>query len=192
MADEDDFIPYKDISDLKRDLENIKDKKDVSTKELYEAVSKLAAVMEDMLEIFGAAAEQLKLEEKEYESEAKKHDAIISRLDKLTDQNRTIAEGLVAMVDMVRGKFPEKESGFFKPKVDEEPMFVKSEPAFKPKSEQFARQPQWKPAPEPMPVAQMPPMPPMQAEPMPDLDFPEDFLLEEEPKKKGLFGVFKK
>src|SRR3989338_8358457 len=101
MAD-DEFIPYKDISELRRELESIKDKKDVSTRDLYEAVNKLAAVMEDMLEVFGAAAEQLKLEEKEYEAETKKHDAIISRLDKLTDQNRTIAEGLVAMVEMVK------------------------------------------------------------------------------------------
>ena len=39
-------------------------------------------------------------------------------------------------------------------------------------------------------------MPPMQPEPspeLPDLDFPEEhFGLEEEPKKKGLFGMFKK
>ena len=106
MAEEDyGVVPYKDISELKKELEGMQDKRDVSPKELYDAVHKLANAMSDMLEVFGAAAEQLKLEEKEYELEAKKHEMIISKLDKLIDQNKTIAEGMVAIVEMVKEKF---------------------------------------------------------------------------------------
>lgn len=35
-------------------------------------------------------------------------------------------------------------------------------------------------------------LPPMEPAPMPDLDLPEEPFPMEEPKKKGLFGVFKK
>ena len=213
MAEDNEFIPYKDISELKKELEGMQDKKDVSTKELYDAVHKLSNAMSDMLEVFGAAAGQLKLEEKGYEAETKKHEMIISKLDKLIDQNKTIAEGMVAIVDMVKEKFPNQEKG--------EPMFKQQEPQeplFKHQQEQrpfMNPQPEWQPKPEPVRRAQpmqmaSPPMapppmsastpfpdygmkmPPMQPEPMPDLDLEEPFGLDEEPKKKGLFGVFKK
>ena len=105
MAEEDyDLVPYKDISELKKELEGMKGKKELPTKDIYDAVQKLAQTMTDMLEVFGAAAEQMKIEEREYESEAKKHEVIISKLDKLIDQNKTIAEGMVAIVEMVKEK----------------------------------------------------------------------------------------
>ncbi|MBI2651988.1 hypothetical protein HYX00_00860 [Candidatus Woesearchaeota archaeon] len=206
---EEDFT-YKDISELKKELEGLKGKKDISTKELYEAVQKLSQTMTDMLEIFGAAAEQMKLEEREYEAEAKKHEMILSKLDKIIDQNKTIAEAMVGVVDMIKEKLvapaKEKEESFFKP-VQESRQFMRP-----PKQE-------WQPRPEPVqrtqpimapPQMMSPPlqppsmsqpapppdfgmqMPPMEPTPSPDLDFPDFNLEEEEPKKKGLFGMFKK
>lgn len=217
MAEED-FIQYKDISELKKELEGMKGKKDISAKELSETVQKLAQTMAGMLEVFGAAAEQMHLEEKEYESDARKHEMIISKLDKMIGQNKTIAEGMVAVVEMVKEKIiaPAKEK--------EESMFMqpKEQPLFKPAQPRPFMRPQqeWQPRPEPVQRTQpmmpqmpspsmaepmgnpMPPldfgmqMPPMQPTPppeMPDLDFPEEsFGLEEEPKKKGIFGMFKK
>ena len=91
-----DIIQYKDISELKKELDSMKGKKDISQKELYEAVQRLAQAVTGMLDIFGAATEQMKIEEKEYESETRKHDVIIQKLDKMIDQNKTIAEGMVA------------------------------------------------------------------------------------------------
>jgi hypothetical protein len=197
MAEEEEF--YKDISDLKKELEGVKGRKDVSVKELYNAVQKLAQTMTDILEVFGAAAEQMRLEEKGYEAEAKKHEMIILKLDKVIDQNRTIAEAMVGIVDMIKEKLvaPAKEASLFKPRAEPQ--------SFKP------IKPEWQPRPEPMmprvqpmqpPIAPIAPppitaplpefgMPPMQPAPPPDFDFPE-FGLEEEPKKKGLFGMFKK
>lgn len=217
MAEEDfDESSYKDISELKKEFEAVKGKKDISAKELYDTMQQLTQTMKDMLEFFGAAAEQLKLEEKEYESDARRHETILSKLDKLIDQNKTIAEGMVAIVEMVKEKIvapaKEKEATFFKPKVREEQLF-------KPRAEPypFAKpmQQEWQPKPEPvqrtqplmappqmamptMPSPMPPPdfgmqMPPMQPTPPPDLDFPEEpFPVEEEQRKKGLFGMFKK
>lgn len=198
MAEEE-FV-YKDISDLKREVEGMKGRKDISAKELHDAVQNLTQTIVDMLEVFGAAAEQLKLEEQEYEQESKKHEVILAKLDKIIDQNKTIAEGMVAIVEMVKEKIvapaKEKEETMFRPQP--EPRLFMRPP-----------KPEWQPKPlEPiMPSAQMPPpmappylatptpefgMPPMEPSPSPDLDFPEEPLEVEEPKKKGLFGMFKK
>mgnify|MGYP001611503208 CR=1 FL=1 len=225
--EEDELVSYKDISELKKELEGMKGKKDVSTKELYDAVGKLAQTIEDMLGIFGAAAEQMRLEDKGFEAETKKHEAIIYKLDKILDQNKTIAEGMVAIVEMVKQKIvepaKEREELMFKPAKEQEEALFKPQPEptlFKPVQQE------WQPRPEPImprqqrtiqptmpppmqPSMAMPPpqpmssdfgmeMPPMEPAPSPDLDFPsldlpgEPFGLEEEPKKKGLFGMFKK
>jgi len=211
MADEYEFVPYKDISELKRELEGVKDKKDISGRDIHGAVTKLTDTMNDMLGIFAGAAEQLKLEESEYESENRKHDAIIAKLEKLIDQNKTIAEGMLAIVDLVKEKFPENEKGGEIFTKDEEPSFA-PEPKAEEEPKQFVRQ-EWKQSPQaPRPMLQMqtamPQMPsltfgapldefasqlpPMEPAPMPDLDLPEEPFPMEEPKKKGLFGVFKK
>lgn len=222
MAEED-FIAYKDISDLKKELEGMKGRKDISAKELYDSVQKLSQTMTGMLEVFGSAAEQMKLEGKELESDARKHEMIISKLDKIIDQNKTIAEGMVAIVEMVKEKFvapaKEREEYLFKPKQEPRP-FMKPQQEWQPRPEPMAQraqpmtkpQQEWQPRQEPMmppPTMTMPPMapptmtsqqndfgmqmPPMQPTPLPDMDFPEEpFSLDEEPKKKGLFGMFKK
>ena len=104
MAEGEDFIPYKDISELKKELDGMKGRKDIPAKELYDSVQKLSQTMTGMLEVFGAAAEQMKLEEREYESESKKHEIIVSKLDKVVEQNKTIAEAMVGIVDMLKEK----------------------------------------------------------------------------------------
>ena len=223
MDEEDQVVPYKDISELKKELEGLKGRKDVSSKELYDAVQALSQSISDMLEVFGAAAEQMKQEEKGYDAETKKHEMIISKLDKLIDQNKTIAEGMVSIVELVKEKLvssKESEETIFRPK---EPMF-RPNPQPRPMTRP---QTNWQPKPEPYPTPQftpisqpispsmhvqqpmmpqpppspdfgMPdfgmPMPPMEPTPGPDLSFPEEepFPLDDEPKKKGIFDMFKK
>jgi hypothetical protein len=205
MAEDHEFVQYQDISDLKRELEGIQEKKEVSAKDLHEAVRKLTETMGNMLGVFAASAEQLKLEEKEYQSENREHEAIISKLDKIIDQNKTIAEGMVAIVELVKEKFPqkEKEESMFSPE-GTAPAFAMPEP--KPEPRLFMKQ-EFKPAPQSAPGAMhtMQPMsspsfaqqdfglPPMEPAPMPDLDLPDEPFPGEEPKKKRLFGgMFKK
>ena len=205
MAEEE-FLPYKDISELKKELAVMKGKKDVSVKDLSDAVVKLSQIMSDMLEIFGAAAEQLKLEEREYGMESKK-------LDKLLDQNKTIAEGMVSLVELINKKavhqgetedFKPKEEAFFKPRPEPKPFMKPQQQEWQqPQPAERAQQamPPLMPPPQ-MTAPYMPPisppdtgmqMPPMEPTPLPELDLPgEPFEFEEEPKKKGLFGMFKK
>lgn len=222
MAEDDfDLVSYKDISEIRKELDGVKAKKDFSQKDLYEEVHKLNETIKDMLEIFSAAAEQVKLEEKQYESEAKKHETIITKLDKLIDQNKTIAEAMVGIVGMLKEKFvspmKEREESTFQ--IAQEPMLFSGQKPFEEPKPFMRPQRGWEPKPEPImnrtqpipmnPMAIMPApntqlpleqnipdfgteMPPMQPTPPPDLDFPVPFPLEEEPKKKGIFGMFKK
>ena len=209
MAEEE-FVPYKDISELKKELQGM-GRKDISNKELHEAVQKLTQTISGMLEVFGAAAEQMKLEEREYEMEARKHEKIASKLDKVIEQNRTIAEAMMGIVDMVKEKIvaPAKEKEEM-PRPREESLF-KPKPFMEPRPFKTM---EWQPKPEPaqrtqpmmqksMPQA-MPPaapqmaaspdfgMPPIEPVPPPDFELEEPFGLDEEPKKKGIFGMFKK
>lgn len=210
MAEEEvDF--YRNISDLKRDLEGLKLKKEISNKDLYDAVQKLGQTITDMLEVFAAAAEQMQVEEKSYDAQTKKQEMFSTKLDKLIDQNKTIAEGMVAIVELVKEKFTsdekeEKEESTFQPA----PQPIPGPNPFIPMP-----QPQWQPSPEPMmPRATMSPpvpspsmtpsiapppmpefsmpmigpefsMPPMEPEPMPNLDFPEESPSFEDQAKEG-------
>ena len=188
---DEDLVPYKDISDLKKELEGMKGRKDFSTKELYEAVQRLAQTMTDMLEVFGAAAEQMKLEEQSSESSAKKHEMIISKLDKIIDQNKTIAEGMVAIVEMVKEKIvapaKEREEPMFKPAPQPRP-FMRPQQEWQPRPEPVQRtQPRMAPPQMPTMAPPMPNpdfgMPPMQPTPSPDFEFPDLELDEEEDRK---------
>ncbi|MBI1935750.1 hypothetical protein HYS31_04895 [Candidatus Woesearchaeota archaeon] len=225
-----DFASYKDISELRKELEGIKGKADVSNKEIYDAMQKLAGTIMEMLDIFSAASSQLRLEEKEYEAESKKHDMIISKLEKISDQNKTIAEGMVALVEMIKGKLVQKEESAEAPGEEVEAFKQEQSPKMPTTFNQV--QQDWQPRPEPMPrmqkpaqafappaptISPMPPIPPMPqlsmpsfasqpqmpdqdfgmelpplGEPAPDFNFPEELKADEEPKKKGLFGMFKK
>ena len=207
MAEEDfETDSYKSISDLNKELVAMKGKKDISVKDLYDTVQKLTGTMTDMLEVFGAAAEQLKLEEKEYETDSRKHEFIISRLDKIIDQNKTIAEGMVAIVDMIKEKIvpltrPKQES-MFRPRPEPKPFMQPQQQEWQPKPEPMM--PRMQPMPQPLtPQTMAPPMsppdfgmhmPPMPTQPDFDLpEFPEEpTQAEQGQQKKGLFGMFKK
>jgi len=237
MAEEEyDFDSYRNLSELKKELEGSRGKKEISQKDLYDAVQQLTQTINEMVDIFAAASEQMKLDEKSYESDAKKHEAIVSKLDRILNQNKDIAHSIVAVVDMFKEKSyaPEEkiQEPLFKQKEAQEPQLEPQDelPFFKQKEHPIFMKPQqaWQPKPQPMmsmaeqPMAHpqifppmmpppkedmippeigmpdfgappMPPtMPPMEPSPSPNLELPEELMSPEEPKKKSIFGMFKK
>jgi hypothetical protein len=58
--------------------------------------------MNNMLNLFGSAAEEMKLEGKAESELTERIDPLIQKVDKLEDQNKTIAEGLVAIANIVK------------------------------------------------------------------------------------------
>ena len=210
-----------------RELDNRDE--EIPLKALQGAIQELTHKLSEMIHIFASAAEKMALEEKEYESEKKKHDTIIVKLDKIIGQNKTIAEGLVAVADMVKENVPSEqkkpeesmqrpkfepkpfERNFIQPPVQRSDPLMAGIPRQDPMSimqRQYPMQRQESMMPRtqtPFMQQNMPPPPQMdfdlpsftqkpQASPQQasDIDIPDDLFSMEEPKKKGIFGMFKK
>lgn len=166
MADEDnyDLLPHSEIIRIKKELADLKSSSEkTATKNIVNQIVHLKDSIQDLLTIFKEAEETLKLEEKEppYLKD------IIHKLDVLSDQNTRIAEGIVAVADMVK----ELKLKVDKPKLE------------KPKTMPFGQPPGQMPPP-PMPQ-QMPPLMPPDFPPPPNFGAPPE-------KKKGLFGRLRK
>ncbi len=192
MADDDtyDLMPHKQIDELKKQMQELRPKVDKSSsKEVINSMNSLTKSMDAMLRLFNEAAKELKTEEKE--------SPINKKLDEIIDQNKTIAEGMVAISDMVKD-FIEKQK---KPEPWRDlprQSFQRAVPDFQ-QPQKFG--PQFAPKPQPMQA-------PAPSTDLPDLDeLPElnqqgpvampsipftDLEMPPKPKKGGLFGRFKK
>ncbi|MBW2989674.1 hypothetical protein KY358_05155 [Candidatus Woesearchaeota archaeon] len=218
MAEEGSYeiMPYKEIVELKRQISELQKKTgDTSSKELLDSMAALTKSMNGMLQLFSSAAEEMKLEEKEEHVLSEKLGPLIEKVDSLEKQNETIAEGLVAVADMVKdmkegkprvAKAPKKkETGLPKgpmefppprpmpPNVHGGPRIVAKQPMPPPGAPMPPPFESMMPAPPPRgpmppPGAPMPP-PEGMMPPPPDMSLPP---LEEKPKKKKHFGLFRK
>lgn len=213
MAVDDSYeiMPYKEIVELKKQIAELQRKTgDTTSKELLESMAALTKSMNNMLQLFSSAAEEMKLEEKTESELSQKVAPLIEKVDRLEEQNKTIAEGLVAIASMLKdikkGEKVEKPKEFIPPKPSEKPEFEEFPPMGEPEL------PPLEP-PGPMPPIRGPPpfstgsprvvprrpMPPPFGPPPPgpmpfggaDFGLPPLPPLEEEPKRKG-FGLFKK
>lgn len=140
------IVPHKEILDLKRQVEELKRKGTTSSEDLMNTMTSLTKSMEGMLNLFKAAAEEMKSEEKESDFVSKKLAPLVSKVEEVVRQNKTIAEGMLVLSDKVealkRDTYGKKEE---KPKLKKEPKMPEmSEPEFE--------------KPEPFEIPEMPPM----------------------------------
>lgn len=188
-------MPYKGIAELKRSIVNLQNKPgDTSSKELLDSMAGLTQSMNNMLHLFSSAAEEMKLEERTESELSQKIAPLIEKVNNLDKQNKTIAEGLVAIADMVKdikeGKGeitpPKKPEVFEKPKPPELSPLAPPRGTFPSGSPRIVAR-------RPMPPG-MPPMgPPPRGPRGPALgELPPLPPLEEEPDKRKFFGMFKK
>ena len=186
MADDDyDLLPHRQINELKKLVKDLKNKVDsASPKELIDSMDSLTKSIDSLMVLFKQAADEMRYEEKEEMlSGGSEHKAINDKLDKIMEQNKIIADGMVAISDMVRD-FTGKQR---KQQAAQSPKPQQFQPGFQPsmRAPNFPQpnfQPQFN-APMP-PRPQMPAPGFMEEPPLPDFN--------EEPKKRGLFSVFKK
>ena len=117
MPEEGDYeiMPYKEIVALKKEVEALKSKSGASSQDLLNSMDTLTKTMNSMLQLFKSAAEEMRSEGNEKQDFTEKAGPMLERLDALEEQNRTIAEGMVAIADMVKEMKGEKPS-LFKPK----------------------------------------------------------------------------
>ncbi|HLC65470.1 MAG TPA: hypothetical protein VJI46_05100 [Candidatus Nanoarchaeia archaeon] len=196
------IVPTEEIRDLKVEIGELKKKSErFGSESLVESLSQLTKNMSEMMQVFKLAAEQIKAEE----SGDGGFKRISEKLDKIIEQNQTIAEALVSMNDMIttdvdkllhRIEQTEKTIGMPKKKemkMPEMPMPQQMQPQFMPPPMPPRGMKQPMPSPMPYPM-QFPQAPTVESAPKIDIsdleNLPEMPPLElEEPKeKKGIIS----
>ena len=100
MPDDDyELLPHKDILELKSQLENLKKG---PNPEARESMEKLTDSIDNLLNLFKQAASQMHLEDQEAGLVEQKLIPLHNKLDRILDQHNKIAEGIVALADMVK------------------------------------------------------------------------------------------
>lgn len=98
VDDEYEIISHRDVRKLKEELKALKSGKGaLATSELQESINTLTDKLDSMIEVFESAAEELREEDKESEIIASKINPLMDRLQAIEEQNKKIAQGLVAI-----------------------------------------------------------------------------------------------
>lgn len=117
MAEEPyEILPYREVASLKKDIADLKQRLgDNSSSQLGDSIANLSRTMENMLNLFQAASEDMKIEETGERGTSSDSSPMLaeisSKLDELIDQNKAIAEGIVAVADMIKGESREEMAG---------------------------------------------------------------------------------
>ncbi len=196
MVDDYELVASKRISKLRDDLDRLKENRPgTNTMEgLQDSIEKLSQNLSNVLSVFEEAAEEMKLEDRETEVIAQKIDPLMDKLDAVMEQNKKIAQGVVAVADMINEMKANKPMAAPKPKMMPEapkpevpPM---APPNFKmPETTTMGVPPPPGMAPPPIPEQPLPnnpPMPPQGAPPMPPIGEPPK---EEKKESKGFLGI---
>ena len=98
--DEYEIVPHKEIADLKREIARLKGEGPTpgARDSLFYAVTKLNDSINDLLKLFKAASESMAAEG---EVPADLSD-VNEKLDAVIEQNKKIAEGIVALADLIK------------------------------------------------------------------------------------------
>ncbi len=164
MEDSYEMVPYKDIMELKKDIEELKKG---NSPEFISSMRSLTSVINELIAILKEAAKGMS------EDSSSSFKSISEKLDTIVAQNEKIADGLVAIGDMVENSRASNKEVIFNPN-------------------------------QPPPIQPMQfnpndmPLPPKVQREMPDIDF--NFTPQQssgmpnfpQPKRKGLFGRFRK
>jgi len=216
------IISYREFSNLKKDLDDIKKKASPdTTKQIVDSMAKLSQGMDSMLQLFKSAADELKVEESSQDQFIKYLQPLTQKVDELMEQTKVIAESMVGIVEMVKELKEENEKHHTIHHVQHiqhhAPPMRRQAPMPPPQMRQQDEEPQDDNLPPPMDMMPSPPMrgppqpfPPqnlghsapafgsaMPPPPMPQFGSQEDDLLDPlsgglEPKKKGLLGRFRR
>ena len=112
------ITPDSDIKDLKEEIKHMEGNFENSP--LTNSMKSLTKSMDNMLEIFKTATESVKAEDHEKADISGQLIPIMEKLDELLDQNKIIAEGMIALSDLVKERIPkdfkQELSSFAQPK----------------------------------------------------------------------------
>lgn len=155
------ILPYAEIDDLRSEVNKVK-KDNSSSDEVLDAVKRLTTIMENMLLLFQGAAKGMK---------EKKDNSIEKKMNDVLDQQETLAQSLVSLVELVKEikaelkqvKQPpilqKPNNKFSSPKIKPKPSFPQP-PAFERSMQRPTPPPQQPNFMAPPPMQNKPSMPP--------------------------------
>lgn len=177
MADDEpyDLLPHHEIEELKRQVQELKSSRDNSNSQaVVNALDQMARALDSMLKLFNEAAQDVK-------SEGREESKLAGKLDELIDQNKTIAQGMVSVYDMVNEFISRQRQGPQPPNFQQQRMQMPDPDFGMPFDEPRPMAPQPRPMPNPGMKGPVP---------MPSMPF-SDFGMGKPEKKKGIFGRLK-
>ena len=147
MAEDEEYelVPHKIVSELKREVEELKQNPLGSTSsgnDLQSSMNALAHGINDLLTLFKDATDQMRMEEKDSQVLSKRMEPMIEKLDVLIDQNHKIAKGILAVADMLKDHLRNKrhDSAPAMPGMPER-MPQQMRPSYRPPFPEFAPMP---------------------------------------------------
>ncbi len=175
MVDSDyELLPEKDILKIKRELNELKEN-ELSSKFSPEKIEELNNNIKELIEVIRLASDEVKLEK--VDPYIHRLSVIEKKVDKALYENKEIAQGIVALADLINKPAP--------PSMPKPPMSVPGQPMEAPANSPMPPGPGQNPSPQP------PDMPPLN--PPPGLGPIMPMPPAGKPQKKGLFGgMFKK
>jgi len=185
MAEDDyELMPEKEIKELKKEVELLKKNPlgdSASSKDLFRAVDRLTVSLNNMMDLFKTAKDDMKIGGHDDEM-AQALKPISEKIDMLIEQNKKIADGIITVADMVSKRPAEpKKPDMFQPLNRPAPSF-----GMPPQRAPPMNPPDFAPRGQEM---DLPPIEPLPGSPMPP---PPNFDAEPEHEKKGFFSKFKK
>lgn len=108
------LLPHKEIEELKEELHKLKEFEITPTKKLRVSLVELNQKLDKLLKIFDEARHEIRSEEIGLGFKEKMK-PIIEKMDKLLEQQADIAEGMVALADIVKEKKKEAVPSFNRP-----------------------------------------------------------------------------
>ncbi|MBS3176666.1 hypothetical protein J4457_05520 [Candidatus Woesearchaeota archaeon] len=100
VEDEYELIPHKEIVELKDEIQKLHENPPSPSKHLQISMNDLAKRLEEMTTIFEKAMQSMTEEEGGITFQEKMQ-PVLHRMDKILEQNAQIADGIVAMADIV-------------------------------------------------------------------------------------------
>lgn len=186
-SEEYELVPEKEIEELKEELKRIKEFEVQPTKKLSVNFAELNIKIDRLLAIFEEALKELKVEEGGLTFQEKMK-PLIERMDRLLEQQSQIAQGMVAVNDIVAELKERIEVAGTTPVSREAPTEMAREVKIPAQSQEIAPPP----GPPPLPSGPMPAGPPAH-EPLPGMLPPLPRGMPPPPppappKKRGFFG----
>ena len=116
-SEEYELLPHKEIEGLREELQKLKEFEITPTKKLRVSLVELNHKLDKLLKIFDEARHEIRTEEIGLGFKEKMK-PIIEKMDKVLEQQADIAEGMVALADIVKGRQKEQAPKFPRPGIN--------------------------------------------------------------------------